>query len=86
MLYLKLQKLLLIKRTLTVVEHQQMPHIEKSDFKEETSFLKLTIDNGRRNVRANFKTDTDKLNIVVYRYQNSLYLKDEEVDLELTEN
>ena len=33
----------------------------------------------------NFQTDTDKLNIVVYRYRNSLYLKDNEVDLKLTE-
>ena len=33
----------------------------------------------------NFQTDTDKLNIVVYRYRNNLYLKDNEVDLKLTE-
>ena len=33
----------------------------------------------------NFQTDTDKLNIVVYRYRNSLYLKDNEVDLKFTE-
>ena len=33
----------------------------------------------------NFQTDTDKLNIVVNRYRNSSYLKDEEVDLNLTE-
>ena len=35
---------------------------------------------------VNFQTDTDKLNIVVYRYQNSLYLKDKELDLKMTEN
>ena len=33
----------------------------------------------------NFRTDTDKLNIVVYRYRNNLYLKDDEVILKLTE-
>ena len=33
----------------------------------------------------NFQTDTDKVNIVVYRYRNNLYLKDDEVDLKLTE-
>ena len=33
----------------------------------------------------NIQTDTDKLNIVVYRYRNNLLLKDEEVDLKLTE-
>ena len=34
----------------------------------------------------NCKTDTDKLNIVVYRYRNNLYLKDNEIDLKLNEN
>ena len=33
----------------------------------------------------NFQTDTDKLNIVVYRYRNNTYLKDTEMDLKLTE-
>ena len=32
-----------------------------------------------------FQTETDKLNIVVYRYRNNLNLKDNEVDLKLTE-
>ena len=34
---------------------------------------------------VNFQSDTDKLNIVVYRYRNSVYLKDNEVDLKLRE-
>ena len=34
----------------------------------------------------NFQTDTDKLNIVVYRYRNNLYLKDNEVNLKLSKN
>ena len=70
---------------MTVVEMQQLPDIEKTDSKEEISCLKWTIYNGRRKVCVNFQTDTDKLNIVVYRYRNNLYLKDNEVDLKLTE-
>ena len=31
------------------------------------------------------QTDTDKVNIVVYRYRNNTYLKDTEMDLKLTE-
>ena len=64
---------------------QQLPDIEKTDSKEEISCLKWTIYNGRRKVCVNFQTDTDKLNIVVYRYRNNLYLKDNEVDLKLIE-
>ena len=43
------------------------------------------MNNGRRKVCVNFKSDTEKLNFVVYRYRNSLYLKDNEIDLKLTE-
>ena len=73
------------KLTLTAVEIQQLPDIEKTDSKEELSCLKWTIYNGSRNVCVNFQTDTDKLNIVVYRYRNNLYLKDNEVDRKLSE-
>ena len=73
------------KLALTVVEMQKFPDIEKTDTKEETSCLKWTIYNGRRQVCVNFQTDTDKLNNVVYRYRNNLYLKDNEIDLKLTE-
>ena len=41
--------------------------------------------NSRRNLCENFKTDTDNLYIVGFRYRNSLYLKNKEVDLKLTE-
>ena len=34
----------------------------------------------------NFQTDTDKLNVAVYRYRNSLYLEDSEVDLKMTDD
>ena len=64
---------------------QQSPDIEKTDPKEEISCLKWTIYNGRRKVCVNFQTDTDKLNIFVYRYRNNLYLKDNEVILKMSE-
>ena len=73
------------KLTLTVVEMQQLPDIEKTDFKKEISRLKWTIYNGGRKVCVNFRTDTEKLNFVAYRYRNSLYLKHNEVDLKLTD-
>ena len=73
------------KNTPTVVEMQQLLDIEKTDSKEEISCLKRTICKGRRKVCVNFQTDTDKLNIAVYRYRNNIYLKDDEVDLKLTE-
>ena len=73
------------KITLTLVETQQLPDIEKTDPKVEIACLKWTIYNGRRKVCVNFQTDTDKMNIVVYRYRNNTYLKDTEMDLKLTE-
>ena len=73
------------KITLTLVETQQLPDIQKADSKDEISCLKWTIYNGRRKVCINFQTDTDKVNIVVYRYRNSTYLNDTEMDLKLTE-
>ena len=73
------------KLTLTLVETQQLPDIEKTDSRDEISCLKWTIYNGRRKVCIKFQTDTDKVNIVVYRYRNSTYLKDTEMDLKLTE-
>ena len=73
------------KFTLTVVEIQHLPAIEKTTSKAEISRLTWTIYNGRIKVCVNFQTDTDKLNNVVYRYRNSLYLKDNEVDLKMTE-
>ena len=74
------------KLTLTVVEKQQLPDTEKTDSKEKISCLKWTIYNGRRKACVTFQTNTDKLNIAVYRYRNNFYLKDNEVDLKLTEN
>ena len=73
------------KITLTLVETQQFPDIEKTDSKDEISCLKWTIYNGRRKVCIKFQTDTDKVNIVVYSYRNNTYLKDTELDIKLTE-
>ena len=71
--------------TLTLVETQQLPDIVRADSKDEISCLKWTIYNGRRKVCINFQFDTDNVNIVVFRYQNSTYLKDTEKELKLTE-
>ena len=73
------------KLTLTVVEMQQFPDLERTDSKKGISRLKWTIDNGRRKVYVNFPIDADNLNIVAHRYRNSIYLKDNEVDLKKTE-
>ena len=73
------------KIRLTLVETRQLPDIEKVDSKYEISCLKWTIYNGRRKVCINFQTDTDKVNIVAYRYRNNTYLRDTEIDLMLAE-
>ena len=55
------------------------------DSKKETSCLKWSLYNGRRKLCISFKTDMDKLNVVVYRYRNNTYVKDIERELKLTE-
>ena len=60
------------KLKLTVFEMQQMPDIEKTDSKEETSCLKGTKYNGRRKTCVNFQIDTDKLNTSEFIYQATL--------------
>ena len=64
---------------------QQLPEIEKVDFKNETFCLKWTIYNERRKVCISFKTDLDKLNIAVYRYRNNTNVINTERELNLTE-
>ena len=61
------------KLTLTVVEMQQVPDIEKTDSKEEIICLKWTIYNGGRKVCVNFQTDTDTLNIVKCTVTETIY-------------
>ena len=74
------------KNTFTLVEMQQLPEIEKVDSKNASSCLKWTIYDGGRKVCKSFKTDLDKLKILVYRYRNNTYVKDIEMELKLTEN
>ena len=71
------------KITLTLVETQQLSDIEKVDSKDEISWLKWRIYNGRRKVFIHFQTDADKVNIVVYRYRKNTYLKHTEMGLRL---
>ena len=65
---------------------QQTPDIQKSDSKERISCLKRTVPSNRRKVCVIFRTGTKKLKIVVYRYRNNSYLKDKEIDLNMTGN
>ena len=71
------------KITLTIAELQQLPELEQCE--DEISCLKWTIYNGRRKYCVGCQTDTDKVDIVVYRYRNNTYLKDTEIELKLTE-
>ena len=73
------------EKTTTLVEMQQLPGIEKVDSKSEISCPKWTLYNGRRKVSISFKTDMDKLEIVLYHYRNNTYVKDTEMELKLTE-
>ena len=66
------------KITLTLVDTQLLPDIEKVDSEDETSCFKWTIYNGRRQVCINFQTYADKVNIFIYRYRNNTYLRDTE--------
>ena len=63
------------KFTLTLVEMQLLKEIEKTDSREKSSHLKSPIYNDRRKIGVKFKTDSDKLNTVVYRHRKNLYLK-----------
>ena len=64
---------------------QHIPDIQKMDSGKDVSCLKWIIYNGMWKVCANFKTNADKLNIVVYRYQNNFYLRGNAVDPKLTD-
>ena len=64
----------------TIVKHW------KNCFQTKKSCLYWTKYNGRRKVCLNFQSDTHKLKFVVNRYRNSLYLTDNEVNLNFTED
>ena len=70
--------------TLTVVEMHHLLDLEKTESKAEISYLNWTKYKGSKKVCVNIKTDTDKLNIAVFRYRNNVYLKHKEVDRKLT--
>ena len=53
------------KITLTLLETEQSPDIQKPDSKDEIFRLKWTIYNGRRKVCMNFQADKDMVTIVV---------------------
>ena len=73
------------KITLTPVERQQMPGIEKTDSTEGITCLRCTIYNGGEKVCVTFQRVSDKLNIVLYKYRNNIYLKISEMQLKTTE-
>ena len=64
---------------------QQLPNIEKTEDKWQFVWVKWTSYKVWRIVCLKFKTDTDEINIVVYRYRKNLCFKDNEIDLKLTE-
>ena len=63
------------KLTLTVVEMQQLPDIEKKDSGVEFFCPKLTLFTGGRKVCVNFRTDTDKLCAVTEIIHTSKIMK-----------
>ena len=73
------------KFNLTVVEMQQLPEVKKSAPEKEISCLKWVIYNGRRKISLSFQTDTDLIEVTVYRYRNNNYLKDSDIKLSLIE-
>ena len=64
---------------------QQFPKIGKTDSKTEVSCWNWTIYDDRRKICVTFKSDTEKLDIVMNRYQNSFYLEGNKNDLNTTE-
>ena len=73
------------KLTLFVVEVQKLANIGKTDSRENNPCLIWAVNNGRRKLCVNSENDTENLDIVVYRYQNKLYFKDNEIELRLTQ-
>ena len=60
------------KFTLTLVESQQLPHIEKVDSKDESSCFKWTIQNGRRKLCINVRSDTENT-VCICGYHSSCF-------------
>ena len=70
------RKTSLEKLTFNVVGTQQIADIGKYDLKEENFCLTWAIYNGRRIICVKLPSDTEMLIIVVTRYRNNLYHKD----------
>ena len=62
-----------------MVESQKLANNEDSEPEDKVFCRNSIFYNDRRKVCVNFKTDTDKLNIVMYRYRNNLYFEGDEV-------
>ena len=74
------------KNSLTPMEKQQLPDMEKTNSNSEFSCLKWRKYNGRRKVCVIYQTDTDELNIFVLCYLYiSIYRKGSEMELKMTE-
>ena len=67
---------------LTAVEVRKFPDVELIDPRNKSSCLKSTNYISRWDVRVNFQTDTDKLNLVINRNRDKLYLKSDETNVE----
>ena len=78
------RKISLKKIKTCVVELQQLPDIETT--KKQVFCPKWTTCNERKKRCVNFRTSTKKLNSFVCRYRNSLYLKDNGVEVKTTEH
>ena len=63
---------------------QQLADIEKTESTDRVSRPNGTKKNSRRKILVIFTTDSDKMNIAVYRFRNELYLKDKSVFLKMT--
>ena len=60
---------------------RKQPDIKKTCLRYEFSCLKRTEFSGKVKVCAKTDTGTDKLNIVAYKYQNNLNVKNNGIDL-----
>ena len=70
---------------MTIVDVQLVPKIlKKTDSKIELACLIWTIYIGKRKLCVNYKTDSDKLYIVINRYRNNIYLKVVKMEMKMT--
>ena len=70
---------------LTIVEMQQLPEVGNFDSENEISCLRWIIYNGRRKICVFCKSDTDYVELTVYRYRNNMYMNDSDIEVKATE-